>query len=345
MITRRKLLRNALLGAMTAAGIASLYGHGKGPFQGKRRMIMTVRGPVPVEELGLILSHEHVLVDFIGAKDTGYHRWDRDDVVRVMTPKLSAIKVAGFDALFECTPAYLGRDPRLLVRLSEATSLHIVTNTGNYGARQNRFLPAHALTDSAESLAQRWIDEWKDGIEDTGVRPGFIKIGLDEGPLSAIHKRLVRAAAITNRETGLTIASHTGAGPGAFEALDILAEEGVAADAFIWVHAQGEKDVQRHIDAARRGCWISLDGVQDDNAAQYADRILALRDAGLLHKVLISQDAGWYTPEEKGNSSFRSYLSIHDVLIPLLKKKGVTDGEMRKLLHDNVIDAFGNVRL
>ncbi len=303
---------------------------------------MTVRGPVSADELGLILSHEHVLVDFIGAMDTGYHRWDRDDVVRVMTPKLAAIKAAGFDALFECTPAWLGRDPRLLARLSEASGLHLVTNTGYYGARQNKFLPAHALTASAESLAERWINEWERGIEDTGIKPGFIKIGLDEGSLSPVHARLIRAAAITHRETGLAIASHTGGGPGAFEALDILTKEGVPAEAFIWVHAQGEKDVQRHVAAARRGCWISLDGVQDDNAADYAENILALHNAGLLHKVLISQDAGWYTPEEKGNGSFRSYLSIHNVLIPLLKKKGVTDDEVRRLLHDNVINAFGN---
>lgn len=337
MITRRELLCNTLLGAMSVAGISSLRGQQKVADQG---LIMTVRGPVPVERLGFILSHEHVLVDFIGARDTGYHRWDREDVVHVMTPKLAAVKAAGFDTLFECTPAWLGRDPRLLVRSSEATGLHIVTNTGYYGARQNRFLPAHAMTASPESLAEEWIAEWERGIEDTGVKPGFIKIGLDEGPLSDVHKRLVRAAAIAHRKTGLAIVSHTGGGPGVFEALDVLADEGVAADAFIWVHAQGEQDTQRHVVAARRGCWISLDGVQDDNAAQYVENILALREAGLLHKILISQDAGWYEPETKGNSTFRSYLSIRSVLIPLLKESGVTDREVKKLLHDNVVDAF-----
>ncbi|HEY8513073.1 MAG TPA: phosphotriesterase [Cyclobacteriaceae bacterium] len=341
MITRRKLLRNALLGTMSVVGIPALYGLEKVPYQRRKRVIMTVRGPVLAAELGFILSHEHVLVDFVGAKDTGYHRWNRDDVVRVMTPKLAAVKAAGFDALFECTPAWLGRDPGLLVALSEVTGLHLVTNTGYYGARQNRFLPESVQKASAEALADKWIAEWERGIEDTRVKPGFIKIGLDEGPLSDIHQRLVRAAAITHRETGLAIASHTGGGPGAFEALDILADEGVAAEAFIWVHAQGEKDIQRHVAAARRGCWISLDGVQDDNAARYADNILALRDAGLLHKVLISQDAGWYDPDKKGDSTFRSYLSIHNVLIPLLKERGVTDNEVRMILHDNVLDAFG----
>src|SRR5690606_16910748 len=103
MITRRKLLRNALLGTMSVVGIPALYGLEKVTYQRRKRVIMTVRGPVLAAELGFILSHEHVLVDFVGAKDTGYHRWNRDDVVRVMTPKLAAVKAAGFDALFECT--------------------------------------------------------------------------------------------------------------------------------------------------------------------------------------------------------------------------------------------------
>lgn len=38
--------------------------------------IMTVTGPIPIAELGTTLAHEHVLVDWIGADSTGYHRWD-----------------------------------------------------------------------------------------------------------------------------------------------------------------------------------------------------------------------------------------------------------------------------
>jgi hypothetical protein len=37
--------------------------------------IETVNGPVPVAELGLVLEHEHVLVDFVGAKKVGAHRY------------------------------------------------------------------------------------------------------------------------------------------------------------------------------------------------------------------------------------------------------------------------------
>lgn len=336
-LSRRKFLSTALAGGMLAAAMP--YAAARPRSTGKK--LMTVKGLVPAEELGRILSHEHVLVDFIGAKDTGYHRWSREDVVRVVVPKLMAVKEAGFQTLLECTPAYLGRDPRLLVELSERTGLHIVTNTGYYGARDNLFLPSQAWDATAGALSDLWIAEWEKGIEDTGVKPGFIKTGLDEGALSSMHRKLVRAAAITHRATGLAIAAHTGTATGAFEALDILAYEGVAASAYIWVHAQAEPDIQHHITAAKRGCWISLDGVQDDNIDQYVDRILQLWTANLLDKVLISQDAGWYSPGEPDGGSFRSYLSVANKLIPALREKGVSDKEIAGLLHGNVVAAFG----
>ena len=112
----------------------------------------------------------------------------------------------------ECTPAYLGRDPVLLQRLSRAASLQILTNTGYYGAANDKFLPPHAFTESADQLAARWIREARDGIDGTGVRPAFMKIGVDAGPLSAVDEKLVRAAARTHRATGLPIYSHTGNG-------------------------------------------------------------------------------------------------------------------------------------
>ena len=50
--------------------------------------ILTVRGPIPAARFGKALPHEHVMVDFIGADQTGKHRYDPDDVCRVMLPYL-----------------------------------------------------------------------------------------------------------------------------------------------------------------------------------------------------------------------------------------------------------------
>lgn len=105
----------------------------------------------------------------------------------------------------------------LLKRLSEASDIHILSNTGYYGAAQDKHLPPHAFTETAEQLAARWIREHERGIDGTSIKPAFIKIGVDEAPLSAVDSKLVRAAGLAHRQTGLPIASHTGSGAVALE--------------------------------------------------------------------------------------------------------------------------------
>ena len=50
--------------------------------------IMTVNGIVKASELGFTLSHEHILVDFIGADNYDPKRWNHNEVIRVVTPYL-----------------------------------------------------------------------------------------------------------------------------------------------------------------------------------------------------------------------------------------------------------------
>jgi phosphotriesterase-related protein len=337
ILTRRKFIKDVTLSGL----LISAFPLAAKARQSDELTVMTVNGVIPSAKVGKALTHEHILVDFIGAKETGYYRWERANVIRVVTPYLQALKEAGYDSLFECTPAYLGRDPILLAELAAKTGLQIITNTGYYGARENRFLPPEAVTETADDLSDRWIAEWEKGIDGTGIKPGFIKIGIDEGSISPIQKKLVRAAARTHRATGLTIASHTGTEVGAFEELAILADEGISAEAFIWVHAQTEKDLSYHIDAARRGAWISLDGIEDSNVDSYVQIIAKLKASGLIHRVLISQDAGWYSPGEKDGGSFRSYLSIERVLLPALLTNGFGEGDIIQLLYRNPAEAFG----
>ena len=153
-----------------------------------------------------------MLVDFIGADRVSPSRYDRDAAFARALPHLERIYTLGCRTLVECTPAYLGRDPELLRRLSRASKLHILTNTGYYGAANDKFLPPHAFTEDADQLAARWIREARDGIDGTGIIPAFMKIGVDAGPLSDVDRKLVRAAARTHRATGLPIYSHTGNG-------------------------------------------------------------------------------------------------------------------------------------
>lgn len=301
-------------------------------------MIMTVSGPADEASVGPMLPHEHVLVDFVGAETVGPHRYDAEKAFDAILPHLVRAKALGARSMAECTPAYLGRDPRLLRRLSEAAGLAILTNTGYYGARDGFFLPAHAYREGAEILAERWIGEWRDGIDGSGIRPGFIKIAVNCGwPLSEMDRKLVRAAALTHRKTGLSIVSHTKDGP-VFEELEILRGEGVDAGALIWAHAQDEGDRRRHIAAAELGAWVSFDGL-DAEIAPYLELLEGMKRRGLLGRVLLSHDAGWFEPLNPGRT-FRGYGDLFERLVPALRGRSFSEDELDTLLVKNPAAAF-----
>jgi phosphotriesterase-related protein len=305
--------------------------------------IHTCMGVMSTDDLGKALTHEHILVDFIGADSTGYHRWIREDVVLKVFPYLEEIRKHGYLTLFECTPAYLGRDPLIYKELSNLTGLNIITNTGFYGAFDNRFIPEYALYESAEQLADRWIDEFTNGIDNSGIKPGFIKIAIDrDSVLSEMHKKLVIAAAKTHLKTGMTIASHTGPSSGAYRQAEILRSEGVSLEAFIWVHAL-EGSAEDNIKLAKQGMWISFDKMDSKphTVQLFVDRLKAMKEAEMLHKVLLSHDAGWYKPGQEDGGSFRPFTSIETLLLPELKVSGFTEEEIFQVMVKNPAKAFG----
>ncbi|WP_416865196.1 MAG: phosphotriesterase [Imperialibacter sp.] len=306
----------------------------------KQPEVISVNGKMTPSEMGTTLIHEHILVDFIGADSVGYHRWDRDSVIAQTLPFLVDARKRGVNTFIDCTPAYLGRDPWLLKALSELSGLTIITNTGYYGAVGNKYLPEHAFTETAEQLATRWIDEFQNGIEGSGVKPGFIKISVNSSvPLSTVDQKLVRAAAITHLATGMTIASHTGPALPALEEIALLKAEGVDPSAFIWVHAQIETDFTYYNKAYDLGAWISLDGVVWD-VEEHLKRLIYCKKNGLLDKVLISHDAGWYSPGELNGGDFKAFTAIFDELIPLLKQNDFSEKDIDQLLRVNPVRAF-----
>jgi len=301
---------------------------------------MTVRGPVSADALGTVLMHEHVLVDFVGAGLVSPDRYDRDAAFRRALPFLREVQSRGVQTFVECPPAYLGRDPQLLLRLSQAVGLHIVTNTGYYGAVDDRFVPAHAFEETAREIAERWIRESVRGLAGTDVKPGFMKIGVDAGPLSSIDGKLVEAAALTHLETGLPIASHTGDGIAAHAEMDLLESRDVSLDAFIWVHAQNEEDVAVIVRGASRGAWISLDGVSSESAGRHLALVTALAEADLLDRVLLSHDAGWYRVGEPHGGEYRPHTSLFDDLLPTMRAR-LGDAAVTQVLEHNPARALG----
>lgn len=202
---------------------------------------------------------------------------------------------------------------------------------------------------SAEQIANLWTKEFEMGIDDTGVKPGFIKLGIDGGPLSEIDAKLVRAGAKCHKETGLTIQVHTGDNLSAVKKqFGILEEEKVSPTAWIWIHAQNVKDGNDLIFAASQGAWISLDALRTANyyeqrsnvpitVERHLELLLLLKEQGFLNQVLLSHDGSSYP--QKGKSK-RTFEVLFLTFIPMMKSAGFSDEEIHQLTVINPRNAF-----
>jgi len=271
---------------------------------------MTVNGPINPQQMGFTLTHEHVMADFIGAEKYRKSRYNAGEVFETALPFIKDVKAKGVDTFIDCTPAYLGRDPTILKRLSDATGINMLTTTGYYGAVNEKFVPKHAYDESAQQLANRWINEWDQGIEGTSIKPGLIKTSTDKGPLTPMQRKLIQAAGIAHLSTGLTIAVHSGNGDAAFEQLEILKEQGVSPSARIWVHAQNESDKEMHTRAAKLKTWVSFDGVNPETLQTNLDHLKTMKENDLLEQVLVSQDSGWYNVGDAKGGNFKPYTCV-----------------------------------
>lgn len=298
----------------------------------RREFLYLMGGTALAAQTPSVLVHEHVLVDFVGADLISPGRYDRDEVFRVARPKLEELSALGCRRMLDCTPNFLGRDQELLRRLSDAVGLEIWSNTGLYGAANHKFVPGFARSETAAQLATRWLAETREPW-----RPRFIKIGVNRGPLDELDRKLIRAAAITSRETGLTIASHTGDGIAAIEQLEIVTSERVSPAKFVWVHAQNERNRELHEKVARAGAWVEFDGIGPKTIEVHLQCVGYLAAKGLARRILISQDSGWYHVGEANGGEFRGYTFLYSDFLPRLDP-----AQIPVLMWENPRAAFGN---
>lgn len=338
MNRREHLKKSALLAGGLAAVPSALAVRRESPVgPAVEGRIMTVMGPIAPEAMGTALPHEHLASRF-GAPPARRPDYDEARLFEAVVPALRRVRELGADTVADATAAYFGRAPRILKQLSERTGMNVLTNTGYYGAADDRYVPEHAYEEEAGALAARWLEEWREGIDGTGIRPGFIKTAVDGGPLSEIDRKLVRAAARTHLESGLTIAVHTGDNvQAATEQLAVLREEGVAPAAWIWVHAHDVRDPSALAEAAQQGAWIEFDNIGPDAIEQHVELVQAMKQRRLLEQVLLSHDGDSF-PIAKWSP--RPYDTLFTTFLPRLREAGFSETEVRQLTVENPRRAF-----
>ncbi|MBX5039684.1 esterase [Rhizobium lentis] len=299
--------------------------------------LRTTLGPRSKSELGMILPHEHVFVDLRTPDQPGYAEAEIEDVVRLMAPEIEKIKKLGVTALVECSTGGVGRRADIDLAVSLATDFPIVVPTGNY---REPWIPEWVRHASEKELEAWMLRELTDGIDETGFQAGWIKLSAGDDGMTALETKILRAAARAAAKTGAVIGSHTIRGRVVMDQLDVIEAEGYRADRFISIHTQEEKDFGYNVAVAERGAWIEYDHVGRAGDDEVAELVIKALEAGCGGRLLLSHDRGWFDPALPMGGTPKPYTHLSTVLLPELKRRGVDDGTLMRLTHENPFEAF-----
>lgn len=336
------------------------------PEKSLKGKVQTVLGPIEPEDLGPTLIHEHILCDLtppgLSAPDGGgteitlenvweirYH-WNKHpgncrlDDCGVAVKELRHMKTDGGAAVVDQTSLGMKRDPSGLRKVSEQAGVHIVMGCGCYVEES---WPREGGIGSSDAMAEAMISEFCDGAEGTGVCAGLIgEIGCSH-PWTDSEKRVMEAAVKAQRATGASISVHPGRDSEApFEIIRYIESRGGNPGRTIMGHLDRTLfDVDALTRLARTGCMLEWDffGIessyypfQDIDLPSDAMRLIlirALMDRGFSDRILISQDI--CTKTRLVTYGGHGYGHIFRNIVPIMKRRGFRDPEIRTLLWEN----------
>jgi phosphotriesterase-related protein len=311
--------------------------------------ISTVDKTITPDYLGKTLMHEHI--------QTGMPGWDTDpmapkyeirNVIAQSVDRIEELQSAGFETMVDPCPNDLGRDVELMAEVSARTGFNIVCTTGLYtgelGAAPYWRLRQQMSGDAARYIAEGYIKEITEGVGDTGIKAGMIKLATGFAPLSDYDAILIEAAGHASLATGVPIITHTEAVLGDVQQ-ERLTAMGVPAHRLIVGHSCGSDCFEYHMKIATGGSYLGFDRFGLDMVIPDDTRVASLVkliDAGAGDRVVVSHDTVWcwlgsFLPMEKLPEMGINTDPLHftNVIIPKLRKAGVTQEQIDTLLIEN----------
>jgi len=310
----------------------------------------TTAGPLSEAQVGNVLAHQHMFVEFGVENPSAYLDATPEEVYDVIGPLVLEAKNLGYSVFVDPTMEGVGRRPDIVQYIADATEMPTMMVTGFYW---DPFLPDWVRTASTGEITDWLLEELNVGVGDTDVQAGWIKLSQSYDGITDDEMTVLEAACDAALETNSSIGSHILSSWTADAALDALEGFGCDPGRFIWVHAPytafSEVDgADALLAAAERGAYISLDfigsefwagWVGDNGNARHLDLLELLVDAGYEDQLIIGSDTGWYDP---ANPDFliEPYNQIMDSFLRDMRDAGFSEELIRKLLHDNPWEAY-----
>lgn len=333
--------------------------------------VQTVLGLVDPDDLGVTSTHEHLLIDFslmlrppvvapefdmtnapLTLENMGWIRHNHysnlnnllvlDEEVAISETTL--YKELGGGTIVDATTIGIGRDPRALVRIAQATGVNIVMGAGYYVGAVH---PADMDSKTEDEIAAQITSEVRDGVDGTSVRAGIIgEIGCT-WPLSDNERKVLRASARAQRDSGAAILIHPGRDEAVpQEIIEVLAEAGADIGRTIIGHLDRTiTDLDVLLRLAESGCYLEWDLFGNESShyplsdfdmpsdAQRLDFIKHVIDRGFDDKVLMAHDI--CTNHRLAKYGGHGYGHIVQNIVPRMRRRGFSQETIRKALIEN----------
>ena len=302
------------------------------------KRLVTTMGPRDLDPSDLSVPRRARLRRLPDAEsDPAHAQADVAAVVGLMAPQLEAARGVGVTVLVDSTPLGVGRRTDVVKAVSDAAGLRFIVPTGVY---REPLIPTWVREASEDEIADWMSRELTSEIGTTGVQAGWIKLSAGDEGLTPCETKVLRAAARAASATGSVIGSHTQRGRVLMDQIDVLEAAGHDPKRFIWVHAHLEPDFDLHLAAARRGVWVEYDGIGSVEDDYFVETIVRCADAGLLDRLLLSQDRGWFDPALPSGGTPQPFTYLVERFLPKLTEAGLDAAAIRQLTRDNPFAAY-----
>ncbi len=325
-----------------------------------KKTVQTVLGPVPVDELGPALTHEHLWMDTTrvyfkswGAEKMSDEKVTPENRSRIagdlqsivfgykdnvlfdnaddMAEELKPFRAAGGKTIFEVTTEDLGRDPLRLREISEKSGVHIIMGgTFYYFPSVGSPVREMILNGEKNKLADHMIREFFEGAGDTGIKPGILgEVGLQHG--ESTDRVLLDAVMTAQKETGAPVIIHSAP----YGALDAAEREGADLSKIVMGHWTMDNEVEK---AVKRGAWVSFDQFGMNFSGIIGDDrrirdVLSVFEHGWEKSLLLSQDVCWKIRLKKYGGE--GYAGLFTETFPKLLSLGLTESQLDGVIREN----------
>ncbi len=316
------------------------------------KKINTVLGLISPEDLGLTLVHEHLVASQPGWECDPLSRpYDRGKMVQRCLQALAPVKPFGLKAIIDATPVDLYRDVEILKEVSEQSQIHIVCSTGRYTEDRGKWAylkgrRSSGIGNMVSELYDGFMQEITQGIGQSGVKPGVIKVATGLNCITAIEEAALKAAARASKETGLPIITHTEDGTMGPEQAALLIGEGVDPKRLMIGHMCGNPSLEYQLAVLNQGVNIAFDRFGLELFLPDKIRtatLIGLLGVGFEDRIMLSHDyigcssgRGGKMPEEGLRPIANwSFVHIFRGIIPALQAAGVSEARIRTMMVDN----------